>query len=91
MPNMLVKIQPGATFWYNLQKLPLIEGVRCIDLTDGTGERLRDVVWWASDVSVSEIGYQKVNMFHSGSVDRFTSLLSYLNLKLTNFDAKYSK
>ena len=34
---MLAKIQPGATFKDNLQKLPSIEGVQRIDLTDGTG------------------------------------------------------
>ncbi|MFT8718112.1 DUF2322 family protein [Acetobacter sp.] len=34
---MLAKIQPGPTFRDNLQKLPSIEGVQRIDLTDGTG------------------------------------------------------
>ncbi|BCI65971.1 hypothetical protein AAJCM20276_05950 [Acetobacter aceti] len=34
---MLAKIQPGATFRDNLQKLPSIEGVQRIDLTDGMG------------------------------------------------------
>jgi hypothetical protein len=34
---MPAKIQPGATFKENLQQLPPIDGVRRIDLIDGTG------------------------------------------------------
>jgi hypothetical protein len=34
---MLATIQPGATFKDNLQRLPSIEGVRRIELTDSAG------------------------------------------------------